>query len=138
MTLRNNTAQSSLALGEGIECVSIAGRDVHSYATLIIMIPLYLNPNDTGGRYPVEPEKIELTEKEIRQRFSGYTKCVKEGWYREAYSGDEYFDENIQYEIDGPTSGFNAELLTRWKCSLECRFQQKAIYMKLCGPILQL
>jgi hypothetical protein len=151
MDSRNKTAQQYRSVADRIGLPSKAvylskspairsvfDGDVETCGTLIVILPLYQNPTDIGNRDPVEPEKIELTEREIREYFSGYTKCLKEGWYRDEYSGYEYFDQNIQYDIDAPLCEFNLDSLTRWKCSLEYRFKQRSIYMKLLGPVLRL
>jgi hypothetical protein len=106
--------------------------------SLVILIPLFYNSDADGGRRPVEARKLEQTELEIRQRFSGYSKSRIEGWYRSERTGEEFNDELIRFQIDGALDGAVMEFLRRWKAVLEDRFEQEAIYMTLSGPFIAL
>ena len=88
-----------------------------------------------GIRRPVEAEKIEQTQRELKQEFSGYSKSRVEGWYRDENTGKEFDDEHIRFEIDAVFDGSKIAFLTAWKRTLECRFKQHEIYFKLSGAV---
>jgi hypothetical protein len=99
--------------------------------TLIIVIPLFHNPDSHGQRIPVESTKIEETKDEIRKRFNGYSMSVIVGWYRGDMHKYGYSDRNLRFEIDGTPDEFDWAYLQTWKKSLEVRFDQRSIYMRL-------
>ncbi len=104
--------------------------------TLVLMVPLFYNPDTRGFRKPVEGGKIGKTEEEIRRRFSGYSKYRIAGWYRDNETGSEYEDQLLRFEIDAVFSESDERFLRLWKRLLARRFQQQAIYMKLSGPVI--
>jgi hypothetical protein len=102
--------------------------------TLTVCIPLYYNPGPDGSRVAIEPEKLRQTEREIRQNFSGYSRSLISGWYRDA-SGAEFEDDLWRFEIDGSFDADQLRLLKSWKRELEGRFDQRAIYFRFSGPV---
>jgi hypothetical protein len=106
--------------------------------TLTVLLPLYYNPTSDGTREAVETEKLERTEMEIRQRFSGYTRWFVEGWYQNKLTGEESTDHLLRYEIDDLFDQTKLDSLNPWFRVLEMRFRQDVIYVKLSGPITSL
>jgi hypothetical protein len=104
---------------------------------LVILLPLYYNPDENGKRVRVEPCAFERTFAEIKQYCSGIRLYEGVGWCHSLrFRGD--IDEHIKVEID---AFFNAEdlaSLKNWKQKLEIRFHQDSIYMSLSGPVLWL
>ena len=106
--------------------------------SLVVLIPLYYNPDLAGRREPVEHDKLHQTEREIQQRFSGYGKSRTEGWYRSDQTGKGVADDLVRYQIDAVYDGETMNFLRDWKAILERRFEQEAIYMTLSGPLVPL
>lgn len=104
--------------------------------TLTVLIPRFYNPDRHGIRKPIEPEKIEETEREMMGYFSGYQKFLIEGGYRDRGTGEEFYDALIRFEIDAEFDSGDRAFLNAWKQTLEERFQQRVIYMKLIGPVV--
>lgn len=103
--------------------------------TLTVLIPRFYNPDDRGVREPVEAEKIEETEQEMLGYFSGYQKFLIEGTYRDSETGEEFHDALVRFEIDAEFDHMDRAFLEVWRQTLEERFQQQLIYMKLVGPV---
>jgi hypothetical protein len=103
--------------------------------TLVIHLPLYHNRDHNGHREPVAPPLLNETVAEIRRRYSGYTSYRVTGWYRDVETGREYPDEIIRFEIDALFDEDERVFLNGWKHQLEVRFEQRAIYMKISGPV---
>jgi hypothetical protein len=103
--------------------------------TLVFCLPLMYNPDRHGIRMAVEPEKFRQTESEIRQNFSGYSRSLINGWYRDPLTGEEFTDDLFRYEIDGSFGTDQLRLLKSWKRELEVRFRQRAIYFRFSAPI---
>jgi hypothetical protein len=106
--------------------------------SLVVLIPLYYNPDIAGRRKPVEHHKLQQTEREIQQRFSGYGKSRTEGWYWSDPTGKWLVDDLIRYQIDAVYDRAAMNFLKDWKAILERRFEQEAIYMTLSGPLVPL
>jgi hypothetical protein len=104
--------------------------------TLVVLVPRFYNPDRQGFRKPVEPEKLVETEREMLDYFSGYQKFLIEGGYRDPGTGEEFYDALIRFEIDAECESGNRAFLNAWKQTLEERFQQRCIYMKLVGPVV--
>jgi hypothetical protein len=101
-----------------------------AFCTLLCLIPLWHNPAPDGSRVRVESDKLQQTEREIRQMFTGYSRSVIFGWYRDEATGEEFTDELIRYEIDARITAELLTVLKCWKRELEVRFQQRAIYFR--------
>jgi hypothetical protein len=106
--------------------------------SLVVLIPLYYNSDLAGRREPVEHHKLYETEREIQERFSGYSKSHTEGWYRSDQTGKGFLDDLIRYQIDAVYDAATMSFLKDWKAILEQRFEQEAIYMTLSGPLVSL
>ena len=106
------------------------------HLTLVILIPVYYNPDGDGIKRKVEIAKVKRTESEIRDQFSGYSRSSIDGWWRDESTGEEFQDHLIRFEIDAAFDGRTLGFVRRWKKTLESRFQQRAIYLKLSGPAL--
>jgi hypothetical protein len=104
---------------------------------LVILLPLYYNPDETGNRMPVERDVFEETFAEIRQFGSGYRLYEGEGWcHSMKFRGD--FDGHVRIEIDALFSDEDVAFLQSWKKELTLRFQQDSVYMSLSGPVIGL
>jgi hypothetical protein len=101
--------------------------------SVVVLIPVFYNPNADGVRKPVEPAKVAETEREIKEHISGYHFEV-DGWYRDEIASEEFLDRLIRFEIDFVPDRETVEFLTTWKEILEQRFKQRAIYFKFSGP----
>jgi hypothetical protein len=106
-------------------------RERATLRTLTIMIPRTYNPDATGVRKRVELSKLVRTFQEMRQLFSGYSVQPTAGWYRDENSGKGVRDRHFRFDIDLPVTQSAIESLRKWKNTLEIRFEQQAIYMKL-------
>jgi hypothetical protein len=100
--------------------------------TLVFCLPLFYNPAG-GTSVPIESEKFDETEREIRRNFSGYSRFPISGWYRDDNTGEEFVDQLLRFEVDGTFTGDQLAYLKRWKRELEIRFAQRAIYFKFTG-----
>ncbi len=117
--------------GHRIKARIAVARPVVRVETLIVLIPLSYNPDPRGRRLPVESWKLLQTEAEIRRLFTGYSKSITTGWYRDIEQHKEYVDRLIRYEIDGNFDPCRLRALRLWKRQLARRFRQAAIYMRL-------
>jgi hypothetical protein len=108
--------------------------DLKHLQALIILLPLYYNPDRNGSRKPVERCALEQTFAEIKQFGVGYKVYEGEGWSPSTrFRGD--FDEHIRIEIEASFNDADIAFLKSWKRDLEFRFQQDSIYMSLYGPV---
>ena len=107
------------------------GRPAIRVQTLILLLPMFYNVDEEGGRRRVESWKLLQTLAEIRRMFQGYSCSSRTGWFHEEATGEEYDDELIRYEIDGHFDERACRKLRLWKRKLERRFKQRSIYMKL-------
>lgn len=107
-----------------------------AFRTLVVLIPRFYNPDRQGFRKLIEAGKIEETEREMLDYFFGYQKFLIEGGYLDAGTGETFYDTLIRFEIDGEFDSEDRAFLNAWKQILEERFQQRAIYMKLVGPVM--
>lgn len=90
---------------------------------LVILLPLYYNPDENGKRIRVERCRFTQTFAEIRQYCSGFTLYKGEGWCHSLrFRGD--FDEHIKIEIESCFTNEDIAFLKTWKRDLEIRFQQ--------------
>lgn len=108
-----------------------AARPALRVETLVVLIPLFYNPDACGRRLPIESWKLLQTEAEIRRLFTGYSKSNTTGWYRDVERHKEYLDRLFRYEIDGTFDPGLLRALRLWKRQLARRFRQAAIYMRL-------
>lgn len=106
--------------------------------TLTILIPRSYNPDARGVRKRVELSKLVRTFQEIRQMTSGYSLQLTEGWYRDGRTGKGVRDRHYRFDVDMLVTPPVVENLRRWRCVLELRFEQQAIYMRLSEEALWL
>ena len=109
--------------------------------TALMCLPVFYNPDEHGHRKPVEDRQFNVTAEELTKEFGG---CVVHN-YREQplaprgfwwNSGVIYEDVLALIEVDIPDGGdARAWLRTYTREVLLERFQQRAIYIKLVGPI---
>ena len=108
--------------------------------TVLIVLPLYHNPDEMGVREPVRDEAFLETADEIAKRFEagGTLRVFREGnprgfWW---HKGVVERDVLAILEVDLPdTPEIRRELKTYVKDVLLKRFRQKAIYLKFVGPV---
>ena len=111
--------------------------DPTKFYALIILLPLYYNPDENGNRKPVERNVFEETLAEVRQFSSGYRLYDGEGWcHSERFRGD--FDPHVRIEFDASFSNEDLVFLQSWKRLLRLRFRQDSVYMSLMGPVMWL
>lgn len=95
--------------------------------TLILHIPRLHNPDADGRRARVSLKKLKLTIRELRSLFSGYSVSLTNGWSRE----DGVRDSHYRFEMDFQPTQDLLNQVTRWKKTLETRFEQRSLYMKI-------
>ena len=141
MSHRSASRLSSAALptdariGSGIALAS-SGRGVardnpHHWQTLILLLPLFHNPDSRGYRRPIPSFLLGRTVDEIQRFFSGYTVTRATGWYWNDSDRTGVPDELVRFEMDGVFTGDDLRLLSVWKETLRRRFRQDYIYMRL-------
>ena len=123
-------------IGSGVALASPGGsghwkNNPHHWQTLILLMPLFQNPDSYGHRKPISPFLIERTVDEMRNLFSGFTLSRAEGWYWNERSRIGVPDELVRFEVDGVFTGNDLYLLRTWKKKLQRRFMQDYIYMRL-------
>jgi hypothetical protein len=109
----------------------VANRSLSRYEnlcqTLTVLIPRFYNPDRSGNRRKVEQLKLKLTETEIRRLFGGYTVQSCTGW--DGVTRVE--DPHLRFEVDLSKRAAALDRLRDWKRTLERRFRQTKIYMKV-------
>ncbi len=103
----------------------------HHWQTLILLLPLFHNPDTKGHRKPVSKALIQRTIDEIQRMFSGYTLARVMGWYWDETKKEGVPDELMRLEVDGVFTGNDLQALHEWKGKLRRRFKQDYIYMKI-------
>jgi hypothetical protein len=106
--------------------------------TLTVLIPRNYNPDEKGARKRVELSKLVRTFREMRRLFTGYSVLDTKGWYRDLKTGKEVRDRHFRIDVDLQVTPSVAKRLRNWKHSLELRFDQTAIYMRLSERVFQL
>lgn len=105
----------------------------------LVVLPERYNPDSTGLGRTVEGEKFERTMSEIAARFGGGVLWRFQGEAPKGFWWDRgvlYRDELTVLEVDIPNDAAARGWLTRYaRETLLQRFGQKAIYIKLVGPI---
>lgn len=107
--------------------------------TVLIPLPLFLNPDEHGKREPVDDEDFVRTGEEITELFGGGTLWVfRDGQARGFWwdGGTIDRDSLAMLEVDiEDTAANRAKLKGYVKHVLKKRFRQKAIYVKWVGPV---
>jgi hypothetical protein len=103
----------------------------HHWQTLILLLPLFHNPDSKGYRKPVPRALIQRTIDEMQRMFSGYTLAQVMGWYWNETKREGVPDELVRLEVDGVFTGDDLRALHEWKKKLRRRFKQDYIYMRL-------
>lgn len=107
--------------------------------TALILLPLSYNPDASGHRQPIEDEKFVATAEDIARKFGGGTLFVfrhdpPRGFWWDRGAID--YDIHAMLEVDLLDTPQNRSWLKAYaRDVLMERFQQKAIYVKLVGPI---
>jgi hypothetical protein len=99
--------------------------------TVTILIPRSYNPDERGSRKPVELSKLVRTFREVRRLSSGYSLQQTEGWYRSRETGKGVRDRHFRLDIDLQTTPLVIANLRAWTRTLEHRFDQESIYVRL-------
>lgn len=125
-----------IRIGSGIALASSEDRGVakdnpHHWQTLILLLPLFRNPDSRGHRMPISSFLLKRTVDEMQRFFSGYTATRAAGWYWNDSNRTGVSDELVRFEMDGIFTGDDLRLLHVWKERLRRRFRQDYIYMRL-------
>ncbi len=108
-------------------------------ATILVMLPVFYNADAQGVRKPIEDEKFEMTMQEIARRFGGGTLFRFSEGNPKGYWWDRGFiDRDILavLEVDVEDGEESIAWLRRYARNvLLQRFEQKAIYLKIIGPV---
>lgn len=107
--------------------------------TVLLRLPIFYNPDARLGRRPVEDEKFIRTADEIAQRFGGGTLFV----FRQEDPRGFWWDRGVVdrdtlalLEVDVPDTAEARDWLRAYaRRVLLKRFRQKAIYVKIIGPV---
>jgi hypothetical protein len=123
-------------IGSGVALASPGGSghwkdNPYHWQTLILLMPLFHNPDSYGHRKPISPFLIERTVDEMRNLFSGFTLSRAKGWYWDEANRVGVSDELVRFEVDGVFTGNDLYLLHTWKKKLQRRFRQDYIYIRL-------
>lgn len=106
--------------------------------TVLIMLPLFHNPDANGVCAPIEEELFFQTAEDIAQRFGGglihkYNPSSIGFWWDKGVLNK---DEMAVLEVDIQDSEESRQWLRKYlKDVLTKRFKQKAMYLKLVGPV---
>ena len=103
----------------------------HHWQTLILLLPLFYNPDSKGYRKAISKVLIERTISEMQRMFGGYTLTRAMGWYWDETNNTGVSDELVRLEVDGVFTGSDLRALHEWKGKLRHRFKQDYIYMRL-------
>jgi hypothetical protein len=107
---------------------SITGRAwMIPMCTLTLHIPRFHNPDADGRRRKTCCSKLKTTLRELRQLFSGYSVTNTRGWN----NGDRVRDSHYRFEMDFVATPDLLNEIVRWKGTLEVRFEQRSIYMRI-------
>lgn len=71
--------------------------------------------------------KLKTTLREMRQLFSGYSVLDTRGWNKD----DRVRDSHYRCEMDFVATRTLVSEITRWKRTLQARFDQHSIYMRI-------
>lgn len=110
--------------------------------TVLMRLPVFYNPDEGGGRKPVEDEKFVQTAEEIAQKFKGGTLFR----FREEQPRGFWWDRGLVdrdtlalLEVDVPdTPEARAWLRGYARDVLLARFKQTGIYLKFVAPVERL
>jgi hypothetical protein len=111
--------------------MGVARDNPYHWQTLILLLPLFHNPDSRGHRRPIPSFLLGRTVDEIQRFFSGYTVARATGWYWNDRDRTGVPDELVRFEMDGVFTGDDLRLLSIWKEALRRRFRQDYIYMRL-------
>lgn len=108
--------------------------------TALIPLPLFHNPDEQGGRRPIEDEHFTRTAEEISTMFQGggTLSVFPDGQVRGFWWDRGVVDRDVLalLEVDLEDTPENRETLRAYaRDVLRRRFLQKAIYVKWIGPI---
>ena len=134
--LSSGALPTDARIGSGIALASSGDRGVlkdnpHHWQTLVLLIPLFHNPDSRGHRRPIPSFLLGRTVNEIQRFFSGYTVTRATGWYWNDSDRTGVPDELVRFEMDGVFTGHDLRLLHVWRDRLQRRFRQDYIYMRL-------
>lgn len=123
-------------IGGGVALAAPAGSECkrnnpQHWQTLVILLPLFHNPNDKGCRKPVAVFLFRRTIEDMCRMFSGFTITNAMGWYYDESRNSGLSDELVRFEVDGIFEGADLDALHEWKRQLRRRFKQEYIYMRL-------
>jgi hypothetical protein len=118
------TSENSVRRGRKIVSRSVSVVTIH--------IPLRYNANIRGMRKPVEQSKIGKSLREAQSYFSGFSILRTSGWCR-GHEASGTWDDHIRIEIDICPTEEHIRLLAQWRRTLETRFKQDSIYLRIMG-----
>ena len=134
--LRTETTDGAGALRTLVEALLSAGKSLK--IAIVVLIPAFYNPTIDGTRTPVETAKIVETEREIQEHFSGFSRSMIDGWYRDDTTNDEYWDRLHRFEILLVPRESVLAFFQEWKELLCHRFEQRDIYIEIRWPVVLL
>jgi hypothetical protein len=110
--------------------------------TVLLLLPLFYNPDASDQRAPVEDEKFRETADEIARQFGGGVLFIfrhdppRGFWWNQ---GIVERDVLALVEVDVPDTTESREWLRVYASEvLRDRFRQRAIYLKFIGPVERL
>lgn len=115
--------------------------DWEDKSVVLIPIPLLYNEDEHGVRKPIEDEKFFETGEELERKFDGCTVYKREanstvGFWWDHIEFIAHKDPIVVFEMDVLDTEANREWLKAYgRDVLLKRFRQKAIYIKMIGPI---
>lgn len=132
----NPASSMAVRIGSGVALASHGTKKLWKdnpshWQTLILLLPLFHNPDCHGHRQPIAPLLLNRTVHEMQHFFSGFTVTHATGWYWNEKDKTGVPDELIRFEVDGVFTGSDLCLLHEWKEKLRRRFRQDYIYMRL-------
>ena len=126
-SLNEVAMESHIPVYETIQLITGKAATSIPMCTLTLHIPRFHNPDANGKRQRVSFSKLKLTLHELRQLFSGYSVSDMRGWN----SGDRVRDSHYRFEMDFIATHALLSKIIRWKGTLESRFEQHSIYMRI-------
>lgn len=103
----------------------------HRRIRVMILLPLYYNPDEAGNRKEIEPEKLYNTRNELTAQYGGVTvtNSLNSGCWDNPRDGKRYEDTTKTLYFDTKPTFTNVHYLIKYKETLKKRFEQKEMYI---------
>ncbi len=105
----------------------------------LLLLPTEYNPDPSGRRRPIEAWKYLDTMRELAAKFGGGSLLRRGRGMRRGFWWDRgilYEDELLAIEVDIPDTRSARDWIRKYaRETLLPRFAQKAIYVRLVGPV---